>query len=180
MGIFDIFKKKQDKGIDEVTNLTLRSLKNGYMVDYDLKTWEVKASNIYDWGEGDRTREWQLASHDDIIYLELEVDDEEYWGISRKIPLSRLGAGLSEHIQKHDDPPEEITYEGVTYTLDESGGGHFHENGTGPGRQMLKWDFLDDSGKKFVSIEQWGEREFEAAVGETVQEYQFTNILPAM
>jgi hypothetical protein len=43
---------------------------------------------------------------------------------------------------------------------------------------MIYWDYADASGEKLLAIEQWGEDEFEAAVGRSVQEYEFTNILP--
>ncbi|MBW2366658.1 MAG: DUF4178 domain-containing protein, partial [Deltaproteobacteria bacterium] len=76
MGLKDFFKKKQPSDL-KITDLTLSDLKMGYMVDYDLKTWQVTAHNTYDWGDGDLTLEWQLKSHDDTIYLELESDDEE-------------------------------------------------------------------------------------------------------
>ena len=36
----------------------------------------------------------------------------------------------------------------------------------------------NDPGKKYLGIEQWGENDFEASLGEPVEEYQFTNILP--
>jgi hypothetical protein len=57
-------------------------------------------------------------------------------------------------------------------------GGHFYKDGTGPGQELLEWCFEDESGKKLLTIEQWGEDEFEAFIGEQVEEYQFSNILP--
>ena len=58
------------------------------------------------------------------------------------------------------------------------GAGYFHKNGQGRGIQFIFWDFIDDTGDNFVTIEQWGESEFEASAGICVEEYQFTNILP--
>ncbi len=179
MGIKDFFKKKKPKGPDPITELTLAKLQAGYYVDYDMKTWEVTAYNIYDWGPGDIAHEWQLKGIDDTIYLERECEDEEYWSISRKIPINRLGSGIKEHIIAHEDPPDEISYEDTTYYLEESGGGHFLKGGKGPGKELLKWDYEDESGKKYLSIEQWGENDFEASAGMPAEEYQFTNILPS-
>ncbi|MFQ5585121.1 MAG: DUF4178 domain-containing protein [Calditrichia bacterium] len=42
----------------------------------------------------------------------------------------------------------------------------------------MYWDFIDEEDENFLTIEQWGETEFEAAMGYYVEEYQFTNILP--
>lgn len=178
MGWKDFFKKEKEAAVESVTHLSLAGLKTGYMVDYDMKSWEVAASHTYDWGEGDATFEWQLKSHDDTIYLERSPGDEDNWSISRKIPIGRVGAGIREHIKTHGDGPDQIEFEGTTYYLEEFGGGHFKEGGQGPGKEVLKWDYTDDSGKKYLTIEQWSENDFEAAVGMPVEEYQFTDILP--
>jgi hypothetical protein len=169
-------KKKEESGT--LTDLGLKDLQVGYFVDYDLKTWEVVARHTYDWGQGDVTQEWQLKSADDTLYLERESDDEEEWSVSRPIPFARLGEAVRGHIRENEDPPEEIEYEGVTYYLDSFGGGQFFRNGEGPGRELLAWDYEDEEGDHYLAIEQWGEEEFEAAVGGPAESYQFTNILP--
>ncbi|MBT3880259.1 MAG: DUF4178 domain-containing protein [Candidatus Scalindua sp.] len=44
--------------------------------------------------------------------------------------------------------------------------------------EFLYWDYYDLSEEKTLTIEQWGEDKFDASVGNYVEEYQFTNILP--
>ncbi len=179
MGIMDFFKKDKKQEIDPLKELTLSKLRPGYFVDWDMKTWEVAAYNIYDWGGRDFTYEWQLKSSDDTIYLEYEPDDEDFWMVCRKISFGKLGANVKNHILEHGDPPEEIVYDGTTFYLEESGGCHFLKDGKEPGQEMLQWNYEDDDGKTFVTIEQWGENSFEASRGVEVEEYQFSNILPA-
>lgn len=178
MGWKDFFKKKKNNTPEPVIELALANLQVGYFVDYDLKTWEVTAYNYYDWGANDITYEWQLKSHDDTIYLEREPDDEDYWSISRTISLSSLGPEIKEYIIEHEDPPDQIAYNGIDFYLDETCGGNFYKDGNKLKKELLKWDYCDDSGKKLLIIEQWGERNFEASAGCQVEEYQFTNILP--
>ncbi len=177
MGLKDLFGKKKKK-LDPLKDLTLASMKVGYYVEYDSSTWEVTAYNEYDWGSGDITYEWQLENFENTAYLEREVDDEDYWSLSKKISINRFGSEIKEHILNHDDPPEEITFEGTTYYLEESGGGHLKKGGKEPGKELLRWDYEDDLGKRFLSIDQWGESDFEASTGFQVEEYQFMNILP--
>ncbi len=180
MGLLEFFgfgKKKQEE-IPSLTDLKLSDLDVRYMVDYDMKTWEVTARHYYDWGAGDLSYEWQLKSHDDTLYLEKSTDDEDEWSISRKIPMGRLGANIPRHIVENEDPPDEITYEGVLYYLEEWAGGDFYKESQGPAHKMLAWDYEDDTGEKYLSIEQWGEEDFEASAGQPVEEYEFTNILP--
>ncbi len=179
MGLFDFFRKKKrvDQG-SSMVDLALDDLIAGCMVDYDLKTWEVSARHVTDWGDGCKTIEWQLKSYDDLIYLEKYEDDEVEWCISRKVDFHLLGPEVPQKIIENGDPPETVTYEGVSYYFEEGGGGHFFKNGTGPGQPMLSWDYEDDSGGRYLTIEQWGEKEFEAFLGEPVESYQFTNMLP--
>jgi len=179
MGFFDFLKK--DKKVEETEpqgDLTLSDMKKGCMVDYDMKTWQIEAYDCYDWGDGNLSYEWQLRSFDEILYLEYEHDDEAYWSLSRKIAFSRLGPKIKQHILETGDSPDEIVYEGKTYYLEETSGGHFMKSCQGEGAEVLTWNYEDDDGEALLCIEQWGEREFEASVGFPVQEYQFDNILP--
>ena len=178
MGLKDWFSKKKKPEVDPLHELSLEHLKPGYFVDFDLKTWEVTGYNVYEWEESAENREWQLRASDDMVYLELEVDDDRYWSINRKIPFLKLGAEVKQHLQEEQDPPDEIVYNGVNYYLEEMAGGYFREGEEGVRREMLRWSYEDDSGSHFLTIEQWGEGDFEASQGEAVQEYQFTNILP--
>ncbi|MDM8549159.1 DUF4178 domain-containing protein [Desulfobacterales bacterium HSG2] len=179
MGLNIFFGKKTVKPPDPLKDLILSNLRVGWLVDFDMKTWRTEAYHYYDWGSGDISFEWQLKSHDETIYLEKTSDDEDDWSISRKIPISRVGSGIIQHITEYENPPDQIVFEGTAFYLDETGGGYFYENGNGPGQELLKWDYADDSGNRYLSIEQWGEEDFEASTGIAVQEYQFTNILPS-
>ena len=170
----------ETKPEDSPLDVRLADLKKGYMVDYDLKTWQVKSHNTYDF-DGDRAEEWELYSGDDRCYLECEKDDEYEWAISRKIDLSELsesGTDIAAHIKRHDDPPQEIVYNGTRYSLEESGAGYFFPDGRVAGDEMIYWDYTDESGEKLLTVEQWGETDFEASIGKTVKDYEFRNILP--
>lgn len=179
MGIRDFFRKGNGNGsFDPLRDLQLAKLRVGYFVDYDLKTWEVTAYRKYDFGDGDMTDEWELTSGRDKCYLERSEDDDVLWTVSKKIPIGATGSHVRQHIIDNDDPPEEIEYQNITYFLDESGPGRMFEQGRGLPREFIYWDFIDEEGEKFVTIEQWGETDFEAATGHYVEEYQFSNILP--
>ena len=175
--MFEKFFKKK-KGIDPLKDLTLAKLKVGYLVDYDMRTWEVTGYNRYDWGGGDYSEEWELKSGSDTRYLEKEEDDEIEWCLTKKVFIEAIDPALPEIIIKHEDPPKEIIYNGERYYMESTGAGYFLKDGKGLGEEFIRWDYLDETGKKVISIEQWGEEDFEAAVGEMVEEYQFTNILP--
>ncbi len=170
-------KKEQEPEFDPLRDLTLSKLKVGYLLDYDMKSWTVTEFNKYDI-EGHEIFEWELTSSKEVVYLEREEDDEVYWSISKKIPIGKIEGGIRKYIIDNEDPPEQITLEGKSYYLDESGAGFFYKNGLGRGIEFIYWSFVDDDEKNSVTIEQWGETEFEASVGKEVEEYQFSNILP--
>ena len=48
-------KKKKEEELDPLQDLVLSKLKVGYLLDYDMKTWEVTEYNKYDWDDGDFT-----------------------------------------------------------------------------------------------------------------------------
>ncbi|MBF0225890.1 MAG: DUF4178 domain-containing protein [Desulfobacterales bacterium] len=174
-----LFKVHEIKSPDPISGLLLSTLKKGYCVDYDLKSWLVTAKNHYDWGDGDITYEWQLKSADDTIYLERDPDDEDVWTVSKKINFASVDPTIKERFATHEDPPEKIVFENNTYYLEETGAGKFYSDKNMTGLPLIKWDFADDFGINFISIEQWGEHEFEASTGIKVEEYEFDNILPS-
>lgn len=169
--------EQQRSEIDPLHDLTLSKLRVGYLVDYDLKTWEVTSYATYSF-DGTKTKEWRLDAGDTACFLEREEDDSVEWNISQKIDFAALGAHVREHIERHDDPPDQIEYEGRRYRLSESGAGHYHPDDRVAGDELIYWDYADADGERFLTVEQWGEDEFEAARGHGVHEYEFSNILP--
>jgi hypothetical protein len=174
-------KKDDEPSVDPLHDLKLSNLQMGYLVDHDLKTWEVKARHSYDFGGGDRTIEWELWSGEERLYLSYDDEDEGCWTLTRKITINAIDPGLKSHIMKNEDPPDTLQFEGVTYHLDSSGGGNFLRGGQNPPpppQPFLFCDFESEDGEGVLTIEQWGDDDFEASVGTYVEEYQFTNILP--
>jgi hypothetical protein len=172
------FRKKEAKDdVVDPLDIALHSLKPGYVLDYDLKTWQVSAQHHYDY-DGDHIDEWELTCSDEVVYLECEKDDGFTYTLTRKIRISQIDADISAYINQNDDPPDEITYNDVTYEADSSSIGRYFKNGQGTGEEFIVWDYLDESETRTLSIEQWSEDQFEASVGEIVEDYQFSNILP--
>jgi len=172
------FKKNNEPDFDPLADLTLSKVKPGYVLDYDLKTWKVESHNKYDY-DGSPVDEWVLISSDETRYLERSEDDEIIWTLSQKIRLSDLEGNVRDHLQNNDDPPENVTHNGATFQAESSSAGKFYKDGDGTGQDVILWDYVDDSESKILSIEQWGENEYEASVGDLVEEFQFSNILPA-
>jgi len=177
MGLKDLFRKKQEDDFDPLADLTLSKLKVGYLVDYDLKTWEITDYCVYDYGDGIRADEWEFTSGREISYLERAEDDDVEWAFAKKMPIGAIDEDVKKSIIDTEDPPNQITCKGKKYYLDESGAGKMRKEGQ-VDAEFISWTFIDEQDENFVVIEQWGETEFETAAGHYVEEYQFTNILP--
>jgi hypothetical protein len=183
MGFFDrLFNRDKGKSQPasyDSTRLGLEDLKRGFMLDYDLQTWQVTAVYYYDWGNNFVTTELQLESGSDLLYLHLEKDDELECSVARKVPLNEIDPRLRKQISEHDAPFDEITYQGRQYFLTEESLGMFWEEGKEGKSRLVSWDFEDRSEEYFINIERWGETDFEAAAGVYADLHEFSNILPA-
>ncbi len=169
-------KSDAESDFDPLADLVLDKLRVGYLVDYDMVTWTVGARSRYDF-DGYEVDEWELVAGRDKRYLELE-HEEGSWSLSKKIPIGAIDGDVRREIQQHEDPPAKISYEGTEYYLEDSLAGHSYEGDEKEGAPLIRWEFIDEDEKSFLSIEQWGENQFAAAVGFEVEDYQFTNILP--
>jgi len=170
---------KREPDIDPLTDLVLEKLEPGYLVDYDGRTYEVAARHHHDTGDGFRTDEWELRADDGVIHFLNRVEAEGvYWTLTRRIPIGMIDDRLKGYIQEHGDPPESVSHEGIDYFMQSYGGAKFYRNGRGPAQPFLYWDYEDAARERVLTIEQWGDIEFHAYVGNYVEEYQFGTILP--
>jgi len=172
-----LFKRKQ--AVAQV-NHTVHHLDQGYLFDYDLKTWEVKAVYEYDWGEEHITREYKVSDGQQTRYLSVEDNDELHLMWSEKVNLRAIQQDLAEYIIKHEAPPERLVYQDKTFFLDEESAGYFKDLATTVDNwaEFMAWDYEDEKGDYGITIERWDEREFEAAHGKFLEEYEISNILP--
>ena len=179
MGLIDrIFgkKKQADAGPDPLADLVLRKLQVGWLVDYDMQTWQVTGYCRYTFsGQDGSAEEWELTAGGERRYLELA---DGGWSLCRTIPIGAIEGDVRQHIIDHDDPPSSIVFERRKYVLDACWGGHAFPDGKGMGEQLIRWEFFDADEKHFVGIEQRSETEFTAAAGFVVEEYEFTHLLP--
>ncbi len=177
MGLFDFFKKKEPEY--DAANITVRDLNIGFVFDYDLDNWVVKACYEYDWGENFFTQEYKISNGSKTLYLSVEDDDELELSISSKIKVRQLGAEVHEQLMNTQKAPGSLEYEGRKYFLDEESAGFFNDAAAGSEwEEFVSWTYEDESGDYVVTIEQWDEREFEASAGKYIDAYEISNILP--
>jgi len=172
-----MFKKFFKKKVKDRSSIGLKDLLPGDMVDYDLKTWEVKAKNRYE-SDGDTSYEWQLASSDDMFFLQLDDEESDEYSISRKTDKSGITPSVFQYISESDDAPEKIEFQNKEYFLDEIYSAYFFKNCKEEGVPFISYEYISSDEETYLTIEQWGEKSFEVSIGHEAFDYQFTNFLP--
>lgn len=179
MGIFGIFKKKKGPDYDP-SDVKITDLRRGFILEYDLKTWEVKEEYEYDWGGNYFTREFKLDSGDDIIYLHMDENDELSLSVTRKVKIRSVDEDLPEYIIKHQEAPKKIHYDGMDFFLDKESPGYFSDDPENDDSwiELISWEYYDSNEEYILAVEQWGDKEFVAAFGRVVKAFEFSNIIP--
>lgn len=181
MGIFDnLFGKKEEESYYDSTNIRVNDLDVGFVFEYDLSTWKVDALYEYDWGDNYFTRECKITDGERTLFLGMEEDDELILTMGQKISLAKLGAKAVDKLMNDQKPPKTIDFEGETFIRTEKAPGYFHDTAKDDfaWEEFICWDYENEAGTKQLSIEQWGDQEFEASVASYIKEYQISNILP--
>ncbi|MFA8451431.1 MAG: DUF4178 domain-containing protein [Bacteroidales bacterium] len=180
MGIFDIFRKKNNESHYDVNDIRINDLAKGFVFDYNLETWLVVEEYVYDWGHNCFSKEFKISNGTETRYLSFEEDDELLICLSQKISVRSIQSNIPAYIGENDCPPEKIEFEGVNYYLDEESPGYFQTVGDGDDDwdELISWGYYDKEMTKSLCIEQWDDRSFEASKGLMLKEFEITNILP--
>ena len=94
--------------------------------------------------------------------------------------MMTIDKNIKFNIIERDEPGlKEILYKGKVFYYNESSQGiqrdidYYDEP-----HQFVAWEYTDEEEKEFIYISRWGEEEIEASVGEYVEAFEFSNILP--
>lgn len=178
MGVFDFLKKKEEPKYD-VTNLSVKDLDQGFVFDYNLKSWVVREVYKYDWGKNIFTKEFKIDAGDEVAFLSVADNGELALSVTKTIKMQELGDGIREEIRKKE-APDQLEYNGDKYYLDEDSAGYFNDvtAKSSDWEELVSYDYLNDEETLCLSITQWDERNFEASAGNVIQHYEISNITP--
>lgn len=172
-------KKKKDTGPHyDPTNIGVMDIRKGFVFDFNNQTWEVEEEFEYDWGNNDFTYEFKVVSESDTFFFYVEEDDEIECIFSQKIPFAKLDGSVESKILKKGRPPKTVIYNGIEFYRDEESLGYFRPVSSENWKELISWTYYDEEEATVLTIEQWGERDFEASMGAVVKPSSITNILP--
>lgn len=175
--VFGWFKKEEKKHYDP-TNIKITDLRVGFLLDYNLETFEVKDEFEYDWGDDDFTFEYKLVSVSETLMLHIEEDDELKLTLSKPLLISKISPDVKTYIIQNEQAPNQISLDGVTHFQQGESVGYYRNTKDKDSDEFISWAFIADDGKSVIEIEQWGEKEFEASKGTIIDPYSITNIFP--
>jgi hypothetical protein len=178
---FNWFKKKnkeEEQPAFDPTNLKITDLRKGFILDYDSKSWEVVKEYEYDWGDNFFTLEFQIKSADSLAYLNVEEDDEIEITVCKAVDINNIDKTLIEEIIEQEKPRRTIEFSGKTFFRKAEASGNCRDMSGNNWDPFISWDYRDETSKYILTIEQWGEDEFEAFLGKVVEDYEISNIFP--
>ena len=153
-----IFESRKEKKMERKT---IHNLEVDDIVSYYEQDFIVKGKIEYREG-GDEWFEYRLVDGEDVRWLGIEEDDG--WEITM----------YEEARMRVPRPvPDEISYEGSTYELEEHGVARAILTGETGNRKTLEceyWDFEDED-EDLLSIERWG-GEYEVCAGKYIEEHE--------
>ena len=180
MKLFNLFNRKSKKEERHFDPLDIRviHLENDYLFDYELTTWQVVKMAEYDWGDNFFTREFTVKAGNQTRFLHIEEDDKLIVSWTEEIKWRTLGDKVINSIKNNGEPPKEFEYKGVLFYLDEVSPGYYRETNTDEWEELIAYDYVNADETLCLSIDQWGEDDYEASYGKIIKENQISNILP--
>lgn len=176
---FNFFKKKKEPEYDPL-NIKVTDLRKGFILEYDMKTWEVLEEYTYDWGDNYFSKEYKISTGSDVMFMSVEEDDVVEITLQKKIKLSSLEGDVEGEIIRNKVPPKKMVYRGVDYYRDSESPGYFkEENSAKDWIELISWNYYNEEEDRVLTIEQWGDREFEASYGKVIKDFEISNIMPS-
>lgn len=162
--------QKKPKALPRNEPRSLMTIKVNDIVTHFTRDYLVEGKMTYN-DDGDEWYEYMLVDGDDTVWLSVEEDD-------------RLEAALYRTVTDltfSSKPPEFVEYEGERFELEEWGRAKVTRIGeTGDKRggtlSVTYYDY-EAPGGRLLSVEQWGEGEYEVSVGESIRPNEL-EILP--
>lgn len=182
-----IWKKQQDASVSTTQKVdmpgpTIETVDVGKVIllkgvgetieDYELI---VKARHQYE-EDGFIWHELECESGADKFWIEIENDDE--LTVSLTLKKMKLGeVGLTPEKIKSIEKADKgiVTFEGRSFEYEDCGKARFYRNGNrSSGETFQYWDFESEDELHFLTVESWGEKNYELYYSEQLRPSQIS------
>ena len=140
------------------SQLTVDNLKVGFIVDYNLKTWNVICENQYDWENGFSEKSFTLAQGTQKLHLFLNNDhDNQIVLVSNPINIYAIDESLEDEILKEKRSKNILSYNETNYYRENTKEGlKFDLINKTDGNKLIAWEYFDKERTQVIRIEQYG------------------------
>jgi len=158
-------------------NIQFKDLNIGFIVDYDLKTYQVKGGGECDL-EGNIFRRFKLSDGKEEVDIFYDARGKVYR--VGEFNIKTLGE-VDDEILDKGNPPDEIEYKDRKYFLDKKydGQGRDLASNSHDWHRMIGWFYDSEDMKDILFIGQKGLKDLVSFTLHEISELDFTNILPA-
>jgi hypothetical protein len=173
----DALPRKMARTNDPV-RLSLNDVRKGFLLQYDLKTWEVAFETQYDWAGQASERQLQLVSEDGqdlLLYLQADLAITTPW-LESKLDAYQMKGGQF-HIQKDGDEIVRIDFSGNSYLLASKSQGRLFV-GSADGQQAQQWMYLSADRQHSLRLVKPEQGPMSTFMGAKAHSHQFSNLLP--
>lgn len=171
---FNLFKKKEEEAPIKV-DYSVHDLKPGYLLDYDMESWEVLAAYDYEYVTHS-SKEYKIRSGSKTMFLNVSDSNDLILGLSEEANINFIHSGLRTGALD-GKPMTRVNWEGEAYTIKETAEGKFREEGRSSWAKFSSWEYVNPDGTKFIYVSKWEDNSIECYTGTFLKEYQISNIL---
>ncbi len=179
---FNIKKPRNfDTGEYDPSNISVENIKTGYIIDFDIKSWEVSNEWQYDWDNGNTEKEFKLSSNNDFMFVLLTKEARQFGvKVGKPINIYSIDENIETEIQTKGRPYNVLLFEGITYYRESQTEGICYNMGdtSAQGVRVKAWDYYDTNRENHLRISERGRGEFRVLKARSASPYEFTDILP--
>jgi hypothetical protein len=154
---------------------SVHDLKVGYILDYNLESWEVLASYTYRY-KGHVAKEYKIRSSNKTLFLNVSDSNSLLLSISEEANINNVDAALRSSVL-NNQPLARIDWNGQTYSLKESSKGQFTDDRLQDWASFSSWEYVTNDNKQFVYVSRWEDGTVECYTGRYLKEFEISNIL---
>ncbi|MCH2225518.1 MAG: DUF4178 domain-containing protein [Crocinitomicaceae bacterium] len=176
LSIFKGFFGKKEPKPEPKVDFSIEDLKKGYILEYDLSTWEVKETATYNWLNGSKELEFEISDGKNDRYLNYSPEGKKisiYW----EEQLNKIWSGVrSKGLNNTISPDDTFNYDNRTYHFFANGSANVE--GSAESYGMQNWLFESDCNEYLVSFNKYEDDSMDAYVGKRLNKHEISNILP--
>ncbi len=173
---FNLFgnKKKEEEAPIKIER-TVHDLEVGYILDYNLESWEVLASATYRY-KGHMAKEYKIRSSNKTLFLNVSDSNSLLLSMSEEANINQVDSALRSSVLQNQ-PIVRLDWKGETYTLKEASQGQYTDDRLQDWASFSGWEYVNSGNNKFIYVSRWEDGSVECYVGEYLKEFHISNIL---